>query len=54
LSRASDRVVLEFDFDFARVERTLPSASSELALSLPKGQALSAAFDSDFYFDLWF
>jgi len=26
--------------------RTLPSTSSELALSLPKGQALSAAFDS--------
>jgi hypothetical protein len=28
--------------------RTLPSASSELALSLPKGQALSVAFDFDF------
>jgi hypothetical protein len=31
----------------ARAERTLPSASSELALSLPKGQALSVASDLD-------
>src|ERR1700693_3857358 len=31
-----------------RAERTLPSTSSELALSLSKGQALSAAFDVDF------
>ena len=31
-----------FDLEPARVERTLPSAGSEPALSLPKGQALSA------------
>jgi hypothetical protein len=33
---------------WARVDRTLPSASSELALSLSKGQALSDAFDFAF------
>jgi hypothetical protein len=41
----------DFDVDFARVGRTLPSASSELALSLPKGQALSVAFDLDLVLD---
>jgi hypothetical protein len=48
-SRGLDRVHLAKSkhkrLDIARVERTLPSASSELALSLLKGQALSAAFD---------
>jgi hypothetical protein len=38
--------------DFARVDRTLASASSEPALSFPKGQALSDVFDFTLEFDL--
>jgi hypothetical protein len=41
-------------FVLDRVGRTLPSASSELALSLSKGQALSDALDLDLEVDFVF